>query len=1281
MATIVAEALISISVEALLEKIVSGEFVNFFRRTKLDFSLLQKLEITLVSLQAILNDAEEKQIKNPAVKKWLEMLQDAVFEADNLFDQIHTEELKCKVEAEYENQTATAQVLKNISYRFKRFNRKINFKLYKLFESLEHLRKQKLGLKEGVSCHVWHGTPTGSVLVDESAIYGRHNDKKKLKEFLLSKDGSDGGSKIGVVSIVGMGGLGKTTVAKLLYNDPEVKNNFDLRGWAYISKDFDVVRVTKTILESVDSEATKTNDLNTVQVQLQQSLSNKTFLLVLDDVWYGGYVGWNSLNDIFNVGEMGSKIIITTRDERVALPMQTFFYVHHLKPLGSEDCWSLLAKHACVESNYQQRSNLEGIGREIADKCDGLPLAATALGALLRINLSMDYWNDVLKSSIWELTDDEVQPALLLSYRYLSTPLKRCFAYCSLFPKNSIIEKKMVVQLWIAEGLVHLPKSEKSWEKVGDEYFDELVLRSLIRRRSVDNEESGFEMHDLINDLATTISSPHCIRLDCDEQKSLENFERAHHLSYIKGEYDTYNKFDKLYGLKDLRTILALPLQKQWSDSLLSNKVIHNLFSTMKQVRVLSLSNYRSITKLPNSVENLIYLRYLNLSFTGIERLPPETCKLYNLQTLLLAHCWNLAELPEEMGKLVNLRHLDISGTSLTVMPIQIATLENLQTLSDFVVSKHHDGLKVAEIGKFPCLQGKLSISQLQNVTDPSNAFQANLKTKDQIDKLVLKWSSTTALDSQIQSLVLEQLQPSTNLKNLAIEGYAGHKFPNWLGYSLFVNMVFLKILNCDNCSWLPPLGQIGNLKELFIGEMKSLKSVGTEFYGRSNSPCFQPFPSLENLDFDTMPEWEEWKLIGGTATEFPRLTRLSLRHCPKLKGNLPLGRLGKLKELVIQGMQSVKSIGTEFYGSNISPTFQPFPSLETLCFEDMREWEEWKLVRGTVIEFPRLTHLSLQDCPKLKGNIPSKLPSLTHLSLEKCLQLKGNIPLPKTLQSLGIYECKNLEFLPRESLHNYTSLENLTIFSSCDSMTSFTLGSLPVLKSLDIYGCINLKSIPIAEDASPQSLSVLRSITIWECHGLESFSPGGLPTPKLIHFMVRGCEKLRSLPEPMNTLVALQELEIKFLPNLQCFAKDGFPVSLRQLSIGHLGGISQMGSWERLNCLSVLRIAGDDFVNAVMKMEVPLLPASIVSLFISNLDNIKCLDGKWLQHLTSLQNLEFSFFDKLKSLPEEGLPSISVLRIMHCPLLEASLQRKRGKEWRKIAHIPFVIINDEVIT
>jgi hypothetical protein len=199
--------------------------------------------------------------------------------------------------------------------------------------------------------------------------------------------------------------------------------------------------------------------------------------------------------------------------------------------------------------------------------------------------------------------------------------------------------------------------------------------------------------------------------------------------------------------------------------------------------------------------------------------------------------------------------------------------------------------------------------------------------------------------------------------------------------------------------------------------------------------------------------------------------------------------------------------------------------------------------------------------------------------------------------------------------------------------MTSFTLGSFPVLQSLYIKGCENLKSIFIAKDAS-QSLSFIQSIEIRCCDELDSFSPGGLSIPNLICFRVYGCNKLHSLPESMNTLVSLQELRVFSLPNLQHFAKEGLPINLRKLSVGGIMWNMEC-SLECITNLSVLEIGGCDIVNKLMRMKVSLLPSSLMSLHIYQLDDIECLDGKWLHHLTSLQNLEISDAPKLKLMPE----------------------------------------------
>jgi len=218
-----------------------------------------------------------------------------------------------------------------------------------------------------------------------------------------------------------------------------------------------------------------------------------------------------------------------------------------------------------------------------------------------------------------------------------------------------------------------------------------------------------------------------------------------------------------------------------------------------------------------------------------------------------------------------------------------------------------------------------------------------------------------------------------------------------------------------------------------------------------------------------------------------------------------------------------------------------------------------------------------------------------------------------------------------------------------------------------------------LQKDVSEKSLSFIRSIKIWDCNELESFpsESGGLATPNLVYIALWNWSV--SFTEAMKSLTGLQGMEIDNLPNLQSFVIDDLPESLQEPTVGSVGGImwNTEPTWEQLTSLYVLRINGNDTVNSLM---VPLLPASLLTLCVCGLTDTS-FNGRWLQHLNYLQNLEIVNAPKLISLPKKGLPSsLSVLSLTRCPLLEASLRRKRGKEWRKISHIPTIIIDDELI-
>ncbi|GAU38265.1 hypothetical protein TSUD_119460 [Trifolium subterraneum] len=345
-ATLVGGAFLSATVKTMIDKLISTEFRDYINNKKLNVSLLKQLQTTLLILQAVLDDAEEKQINNPAVKQWLDDLKDAIFDAEDLLNEISYDSLRCKVEnTEAANKT------------------------------------------NQVSARVFHRTPSTSV-VNESVMVGRKDDKETIMNMLLSDSGTSN-NKIGVVAILGMGGVGKTTLAQLVYNDKEVQEHFDLKAWACVSEDFNTLRVTKSLLESITSRAWDSNNLDILRVELRKNLMGKRFLFVLDDLWNDNYNDWDELVTPLINEEAGSRVIITTRQQKVA-DVAITNPICKFEPLSAEDCWSLLSKHAFGSEDFcgGKYRDLEAIGRKISRKCGGLPIAAKTCKSLESIFIS-----------------------------------------------------------------------------------------------------------------------------------------------------------------------------------------------------------------------------------------------------------------------------------------------------------------------------------------------------------------------------------------------------------------------------------------------------------------------------------------------------------------------------------------------------------------------------------------------------------------------------------------------------------------------------------------------------------------------------------------------------------------------------------------------------------------------------------------------------------------------------------------------------------------------------
>ncbi|XP_039044410.1 putative disease resistance protein RGA3 [Hibiscus syriacus] len=1000
---------------------------------------LDDLKSTFSDIKDVLLDAEKQSVTRESVKKWLAKLKDAMYDVDDMLDDVRTEALR-------KNLMSGNKFTKEVRVCFSRSNPFIyGLKMGRKIKAIK-ARFTSIQSQANMLNLVQRDHPVETSFMDKrrqqshsfvskGEIIGRDDDKAALLRLLLEFQSEE---NVYVIPIVGIGGLGKTALAQLVYNDEMVKNHFELRIWVCVSDVFYVRTIVENIIKSVtDQEPGKNLEMDQLQKQLRDKIDGKKYLLVLDDIWNEERELWISLKKLLMGGAKGSRIIVTTRSTRVA-KVTSKCQPHVLRGLSDDDAWFLFKEIAFEQGSADStNSGFVEIGKQILERCHGVPLVIRTIASTLSFKETETEWLSFKDNELARISqrDGEILPTLRLSYDHLPSQLKHCFAYCRLYPKDHEFDVQILVRMWIALGFVKQSNLSRSLEEIGFEYFKCLVERSFFQEVEED-ERRGVtcKMHDLMHDLAESVAGMESCILDSNSNSiTSEIDEKCRHVSI------DFSLIHLIKG-KKLRSLLKFSSR----DECMNDANWDLIISNGRCLHVLELYKLELDT-VPRSIHKLKHLRYLDLSFNyHLKILPKSICKIQNLQVLKLDFC-RLLKLPKKIENLVNLTHLPCAHCALTHMPRGIGKLTSLQTLSMFVVDK--DGshgaaaADLSELSQLNNLRGELTIRNLGFVKNAREKFKAaNLKGKQHLRELNLEWSG----DSEDEEKSLEDLQPHPNLRELLVIGWRGDaKFPSWI--SLLTHLVDIKIWGPSKFKHLRSFSRLPHLQLLIIFNLSELESMdGSEpSGGQDESESF--FPSLKRLHLKECPNMKSWwrkspidddkdddKDRRASTMAFPCLSYLRIENCPL--SSMPL--YPSVEDELILVNTSSRPLKHTIQMSDTTPSTSSLPLSKLKYFKvgNIHEELDYDMLNEFLQKMTSLEHLEIIELPQL-ASLPlclQHLVQLKKLEIKNCSGLRSLFPGFQhltNLKELRLVDLPNLTSLPYE-MHGLTSLEELDILN-----------------------------------------------------------------------------------------------------------------------------------------------------------------------------------------------------------------------------------------------------------
>ncbi|XP_044399121.1 putative disease resistance protein RGA3 [Aegilops tauschii subsp. strangulata] len=1044
----------------------------------------RKLERYLAAVQCILLDADAKSRTNPAVLRWMTDLKTAAYQADDVLDDFRYEALRLRADAQIRPRSKARKVLSYFTA-----NSPVVFRLSmsrKMKDALEMIDELVVEMN---NFHFIQHAETLSVdnpqthsQVDESEIVGRQNEKEQVVKMLLDHSDSDTKNNVMVLPIVGMGGIGKTTLAQLVHNDRRMKHHFELVIWACVSDKFVIEEIIRSVIEVTTMNKCDLTQMEALQKKLGEVLGKKRYLLMLDDVWSEDRQKWDDMRSLLcSHAGSGSAIIVTSRSNQVASIMGTL-PPHQISLLSEDQSWELFQRNTFGRA-VEKQEELISMAKSIVQKCKGLPLAIKTVAALLRSKHHRQ-WFSFLDSDVWKddiLRTTGIVPALQLSYDHLSSDAQICFSFCAIFPMDSPMNKDMLIQLWMANDFI-------ASETRGQQIFDLLVWRCFLQEVEIQkNPLSGFrngfdqyirnddfmhrpttcKMHDLMHDLADS---------------------NLHHIK-------------KFY--KDPQML------------------VH--YSMMFDICHL-------IMRLPEGMRYMSSLRHIFLvGCYRLERMPQGTGQLSSLQTLT-----NYV-IDSDPGRGIDqLKDLDLGGAlSLTelrkVHSVEnakqgnMSAKHNLKRLSLSWANRPPYGYEVdtnAEgILEALCPNKRLEVLLLSNYTGAKLSSWMHNST-------VLEHLSELCLSSCKNCKDLPPLWQLPSLRYLSLNGL--HSLTSICAGNDHTNIG-------ESCISLPPF--FPKLEIMIVSDMIKLERWHQEVPGQV--PAIS-FPQLKKLDVSacpmlasmpkTLPLIEDLLVTGANDIPLYHLMNMSVQSNLECKGYIEVGwrlihlhfsRLGDsnvrlglrgLRENVEHFEEELSRIPCRFikvlditnydclFSFELSQVQQNiwdhFGFVEKLSIENCNNIVQWPAVEFRNMNCLRV--LNLIDCSNLTGSLPlaisdeenDHLPRLQNLSISCCNNLVEVPKLPASLESLSIRCCPKLVSMPR-NLGSVKKLRELSLIR-CDALTAFPDGTYGVtaLRTLVMEWCPRVETLP---EGLLQQLPTLGRLRITGCPNLEeAFSSRG---------------------------------------------------------------------------------------------------------------------------------------------------------------------------------------------